>query len=112
LSRHAKDVDPRFRAIRLPAVGLVWLCGLAAGYYALLGAAAKYGCGTSDDGFACDGSGSAVGVLLVIAVIGIVIAVTLLTSERPTRAILLVSGVGFVALVCCLVAARSLLATA
>lgn len=112
MSRHAKVVDRRLRAIRLSAVGVVWLGGLTAGFYSLLSAAAKYGCGASDDGFACHGSGSVVGVLLVVAVIAIVTGVTVMTQDRAARGIVVVSGIGLAALVVCFVAARSLLATA
>jgi hypothetical protein len=111
VSRHARDADQRLRVVRLSALGVIWLCGLAAGFFGLLSAAARYGC-DSGDGFACRGSGSAVGVLLVVAVVGIVTTVTVLTHERPARDVLVISGVGLAALVCCLVAARSLLATA
>ena len=89
MSRQAKVVDQPHRAIRLSAVALVWLGGLAAGFFALLSAAARYGCGPEDDGFACQTSGSFVGILIVVA-----------------------AAVGLAALAVCLVAARSVLATA
>jgi hypothetical protein len=52
------------------------------------------------------------GVLLVVAVIAIVTTTTVMTHDRPTRGILVVSCIGLAALAVCFVAARSLLATA
>jgi hypothetical protein len=112
LARHAKAVDQRDRPIRLSAVAAVWLAGLVAGFYGLLGAAARYGCGVNDHGLACRGSGSVLGILIVVAVIGVVTAVTLLAADRPRRSTVTIAGVGLAALVFCFIAARSLLATA
>jgi hypothetical protein len=112
LARHAKGVDGRIRVIRLSTLAVVWLAGLAAGFVGALSAVARYGCGTNDDGFACRGSGSLVGVLIVAAAIVIVVAVTLMTHDRPARRVLTVGGVGVASLVICLVAARGLLSTA
>jgi hypothetical protein len=112
LARHAKSVDGRLRAIRLSTVSIIWLGGLAAGFFGLLGAAAKYGCASGDNGFGCRTSGSVVGILLVIAVIAVVIAVTVLTHDRPLRRILVVGIVGLAVLALCFAAAQVLLATA
>jgi hypothetical protein len=111
LARHAKIVDRRIRTIRVSTVIVVWLCGLGAGFYGLLSAAARYGCSSSDDGFACHTSGSVVGGLIVVAVIAVVTTVTVMTYDRPARRVLLVGGIGIVALVACFAAARGLLAT-
>jgi hypothetical protein len=92
-------------------VGLVWLCGLAAGFFSILAAAARYGCGRNDSGLACRTSGSVLGILLVIAVITVVAAVTVMTHDRPARRVMIAGGVGFASLVACLVAAHGLLAT-
>lgn len=89
----------------------MWLCGLAAGFFGLLSAAARYGCSDSDKGFACGTSGSLVGGLVVVAVIAVVTAVTVMTYDRPARRVLTVGGIGIVALAICFGAARGLLAT-
>jgi uncharacterized membrane protein len=111
VARHARTVDRRARVIRLSTVTVVWIGGLTAGFFGLLGAAARYGCGTSDTGLACRTSGSVVGGLIVVAVIIVVTTVTVLTHERPPRRVLTTGGIGLVALVLCLVAARGLLGT-
>jgi DMSO/TMAO reductase YedYZ heme-binding membrane subunit len=111
LPRHAKIVDRRARTTRLSTVTLVWVCGLAAGFFGLLAAAARYGCGADDNGFACRTSGSAVGVLILIGVVAVVTAVTVLTHNRPPRRVLAIGGVGIVGLALCLVCARMLLGT-
>jgi hypothetical protein len=112
LSRDGKVVDPRLRRIRRAVLTGVWAVGLVTGYFGLLGAAARYGCSDTDNGFACRTSGSVAGVLILLAVIAIVTAVTVLAADRPARGLLTVAGIGLAALVLCFVAARSLLATA
>jgi hypothetical protein len=92
-------------------VAVVWLGGLGAGFFGLLGAAAKYGCGANDHGLACRTSGSVVGVLIVVAVVIVVTAVTVLTHERTPRGVVVAGGLGLVVLVLCFVAARLLLGT-
>jgi hypothetical protein len=112
LPRHARVVDQRLRAIRLSSLAFVWLCGLAAALYAVLAAAAKYGCVTGDQGMACKTSGSVLGIVLLITIIAIVALVTLTTMNRPPRRVLVISGFGVAALAVCGVAAASLLSTA
>jgi hypothetical protein len=112
VQRRAEDVDRRVHTIRVGTVLLVWLCGLAAGFYGLLAAAARYGCGVHQTGLACRGSGSLIGILIVIVVIAVVTAVTIVVPNRPPRGVLIAGGAGLAALVLCLVAARSVLATA
>jgi hypothetical protein len=92
-------------------VAVVWLAGLGAGFFALLGAAAKYGCGGSDDGLACHTSGSLLGVLLVLIVIAVVTAVTVLSDDRAGRGMLLLGAAGLAALLVCFAASRMLLDT-
>jgi len=87
------------------------LAGLAAGFFGLLGAAAKYGCGGSDTGLACRTSGSVLGVLLIVVVIAVVTAVTVLSHARSPRDTVLIGATGLVALGLCFVAARMLLDT-
>ena len=90
---------------------MVWLGGLAAGFFGLLAAAARYGCGASDNGLACRGSGSLLGILVVLAVVAVVTAVTVLSHERAPRHVLVLGAVGLIALMGCFMAARSLLDT-
>jgi hypothetical protein len=112
LPRHASPVDERRRVIRLSCVAFVWLCGLGAGLCAVLAAAAKYGCMGGDQALACKTSGSVLGVVLLITVIATVTVVALTTVNRPTRAVIVISAVGVVALAICTFAAASLLSTA
>lgn len=111
MARHARTVDARSRAIRLGTLLLVWLGGLAAGLFGLLGAAARYGCRTTDQGLACRAAGSFVGVLLVVVVIAIVTAVTVLTIDSPPKRVLAAGAFGLVGLASCLYAARVLLSS-
>jgi hypothetical protein len=111
LPRHAKVVDQRLRTIRLSTVAFVWLCGLAAGLYAVLAAAAKYGCMNGDDAVGCKTSGSVLGIVLLVTVIAIVIVVTLTTANRAARGVLVVGVFGVVGLAICAFAAASLLST-
>jgi hypothetical protein len=111
LPRHAKVVDGRTRKIRVSTIFVVWVGGLAAGFFGLLGTVARYGCAASDDGLACRTSGSVVGVLIVIAVVVIVTAVTVMTNDRPRRRVIIVGAVGFAGLAFCFAAARTLLGT-
>ena len=111
MARHARSFDQRASTVRRSTVAAIWLGGLAAGFFGLLGAAAKYGCGANDHGLACRTSGSALGVLVVVAVVAVVTAVTVLTHERPPRRVLTIGGIGLVALLVCFLAARALLGT-
>jgi hypothetical protein len=95
----------------MTTVTVVWLGGLAAGFFGLLGAAARYGCGASDKGLACHGTGTTLGVIIVLAVVATVTAVTVLTHDREPRPVLAIGGAGLVALALCFVFARMLLGT-
>ena len=92
-------------------MGFVWLCGLAAGLYAVLAAAAKYGCMSGDRGLGCTTSGSLLGIALLLATIVIVTVVTLMTANRPPGRVLVIGAVGVGCLAICAVAAASMLAT-
>jgi hypothetical protein len=92
-------------------VGVVWIAGLAAGFFGLLGAAARYGCGANDKGLACQGTGSLLGVLIVVAVVAVVTSVTVLTHDRQPRRVLTVGAMGLVGLAACFLLARVLLGT-
>lgn len=91
----------------------VWLCGLAAGFFALLSGAAKYTtCSSHASGLACRASGSGLGFAIVVAVILVVAVATATTYGRDTRRVLVIGLVAIAALAGCLIAARSLLGTA
>jgi hypothetical protein len=92
-------------------VSVIWLAGLAAGFFGLLSAAAKYGCASTDRGLGCRTSGSILGTLVVVAVVAVVTLVTVVTHDQPTRRVVVVGIAGLVVLGACFVAARLLLAT-
>jgi hypothetical protein len=89
----------------------VWLCGLAAGFYAALAAAAKYGCAGGDTSIGCKTSGSVLGIVLLVTIIAIVTVVTLATTNRPRRGVFIIAAIGVGGLAICTFAAASLLAT-
>jgi hypothetical protein len=107
----AGSVDARARTVRFVAVAVVWFGGLAAGFVGMLAAAAHYGCGIHDSGLACERSGSVCGALIVVAVVAVVVAVTMLTFDRPARRVLVVSGIGFALLAVLFALAAVLLST-
>jgi uncharacterized membrane protein len=111
LPRHAKALDQQLGVIRWSTVAFVWLCGLAAGFCAVLAAAAKYGCMSGDRAVGCKTSGSVLGIVLLITVIVIVTVVTLTTANRPRQRVLVIGGIGVAGLAICTIAAVSLLAT-
>jgi hypothetical protein len=111
VARHARAVDRRTRTVRVSTVAVVWICGLTAGFFALLSAAARYGCGAGDKGLACRTSGSVVGILVVIAVIVVVTTVTVMSHDRPPRRLLTIGLTGVAVLTLCFLAARALLGT-
>lgn len=110
-ARHAHTGDPRARRIRLATVLLVWLAGLAAGFFAILASFVRFGCGDGDDGLACQNSGTALAIAVVVGVIAIVTVVTVLTYEREPRRIVITGVGGLIALAALFLAARSLLST-
>ena len=89
---------------------MIWLAGLVAGFFGLLGATTRYGCASGDDSFACQTAGSVVGVLIVVAVVVVVAAVTLLTANSSLRRIAVIGGAGLFVLALCIVAGQLLLA--
>ena len=111
MSRHVSTVDARDRRVRLAVVAVVWLAGLAAGFFALLSCLARYGCGASGGGLACHNSGTALGVLKVVGVVAVVVAVTVLTYGKPPRTAAIVGAIGLVLLLGCFLGARALLGT-
>lgn len=84
---------------------------MAAGFFGLLGAAARYGCGSNDHGLACRDSGSVLAVLIVLAVVAVVTTVTVLTHDRAPRRVVTIGIAGLLALLLCFLGARGLLAT-
>ncbi|HEV7204292.1 MAG TPA: hypothetical protein VGN18_06745 [Jatrophihabitans sp.] len=112
MARHSRGVDGRSRAARRIVLTVVWLGGLAAGLVALLAASAKYGCMPGSSGLGCRTSGSMLGFALVPVVILIVTAVTVLTDRGEPRHVIVVGGVGIVALLACFLVAEGILGTA
>ena len=107
-----RPAGSRQRPLRLPILALVWLVGLAAGLFALLGAAARYTtCSAHATSLACRGTGTSLGVALVACVIAVVTAATVLSYGRARRAVLTIGGAAILVLVGLFLAARALLAT-
>lgn len=100
------------RLIRLGVLALVWLCGIAAGLFALLSAGARYTtCSAGSASLACTGSGTALGALLVVAVVAGVTVATLVSYGRERRTLLVIGGAALVLQLGLLLAAHALLAT-
>jgi hypothetical protein len=111
LPRHAKVIDQRLRVIRLATVAGIWAFGLIAGLYATLAAVAKYGCMSDAEGFGCGTPGSVLGIVLLLTVMGVVTLVSLICPSRAARPVLVIGGLGVLALTACLIGSLSLLAT-
>ena len=111
MARHARERDARLRAFRGSALTLIWLGGLVTGFYGVLSVAARYGCGRSAHGLGCKTSGSALGGLIVRAVIAVVTTVTVVTHDRDGRRIGIAAGLGFIGLAVCFICAQALIAT-
>jgi hypothetical protein len=112
VARHAKQIDTRWRFARAFALTFIWLGGLAAGFFAILGAAARYSCGPSAHGLACRPAGTAAGGGLIIAVIVVVTAVTVATHDSGHRRLVGWTVAGATALVGCYFGAHALIGTA
>jgi hypothetical protein len=99
--------------VRASVLAIVWLAGLAAGFFALLSVAARYTtCTTSAHGLACRPAGTAIGGSLVIGVIATVTAATVLTHDRGPRRSATWGLFGTAALGASYLAAHALLGTA
>lgn len=97
----------------MAALAVVWLGGLAVGIYSLLSVAATYSCGRSAHGLACRPAGTALGALLVVAVIVVVTAVTVMAPDaRRTGRLAGTVTLGLVVLAGFYFGARALLSTA
>jgi hypothetical protein len=94
-------------------IAILWICGLLAGFYAMLSVGTRYGCGVNAHGLACRSTGTILGVGIVVAVIATVTAASLLAWDATTwRARLLRMSAGLALLIGCLFAARALIGTA
>ena len=112
MGRHSTSAGGRPRSLRLPTLLLVWLAGLAAGLFALLGAAARYTtCSSHATSLACRSTGTSLGVVLVVCVIAIVTAATVLSYGRTRRGVVTIGLVAILVLVGLFFASRALLAT-
>jgi len=113
VGRHAKPVSSRSRLARASALAIVWIGGLAAGFFALLSVAARYTtCSASAHGLACRPVGTAIGGSLVIGVIATVTAATVLTHDRGPRRSATWGVLGVATLGVCYLGAHALLGTA
>jgi hypothetical protein len=112
VARHVRVASNRWRFARASALTFIWLAGLATGFFAILGAAARYSCSPSAHGLACRPAGTALGGGLVVGVIAIVTSVTVATHDSGRRRLVAWTVGGALALAACLVAARALIATA
>jgi hypothetical protein len=113
VGRHAKAVSQLSRFARASALVLVWLGGLAAGFFALLGVGARYtSCSAGAHGLACRPAGTAVGGLIVLGVIATVTTATVLTHNRAPSRIMAWAVFGVTALGGWYFAAHALLDTA
>jgi hypothetical protein len=93
-------------------VALLWLAGLGAGFYSIIGVGARYGCSTNDRGLACRPEGTALAAGLVLGVIVVVTAGTVLAQDAPSWSVRLRRLlVAVVLLAACVVGAHALLDT-
>lgn len=112
MGRHSDPAPGAPRAVRGTTLILIWLAGLGAGLFALLGAAAKYTtCSSKATTLACRGSGTALGVVIVVAVVAVVTTITVATHGRDRRWIILAGVAGLLLLAGLFFGARALLQT-
>jgi hypothetical protein len=102
----------RWRLARASALTFVWLAGLTAGFFAILGTAARFSCAPSAHGLACRPAGTALGGGLIAGVIAIVTAVTVATHDSGRRRLVAWTIGGALGLLACFLAARGLIGTA
>jgi hypothetical protein len=101
------------RALRWTAVAVVWAAGVAAGLFALLAGGSRFAtCSAHATGLACRSTGTALAVLLLLAVVAVVSTATVLAVSRTPAHLVVLTVVALVLLAGCLIGARSLLATA
>jgi hypothetical protein len=100
------------RVARLGVVAILWLAGLGTGFYAILSVGARYGCARTDEGLACGTTGTALGALLILAVILVVTAGTVFSQDAGNWRVRVIYVVAALVLLgACLVGAHALLAT-
>ena len=97
--------------MRGSSLALIWLGGLAAGFYAMLSVVARYGCARTAHGLGCRTSGSALGGVIVVAVIAVVTTVTVATHGQERRRIGVSTVFGVLGLAVCVACAHALIAT-
>jgi uncharacterized membrane protein len=112
VGRHTDPAAGAPRAVRLTTIVLVWLAGILAGLFALLGAAARYTtCSSKATTLACRSSGTTVGAVLVIAVVTVVTTITVATHGKDRRWITIAGVHALLVLACLFLASRALLDT-
>jgi hypothetical protein len=111
VGRHTKEPTKQWRLARGSALVLIWLGGLAAGFFAILSAAARYSCGPTAHGLACRPAGSALGLVIALCVVATVTTVTVFTHDRGPRRLVGMTGLGATALLACYLGAHALVGT-
>jgi hypothetical protein len=112
VGRHSDPVASGSPAIRVATLVIVWLAGIGAGLFALLDAAARFTtCSAHASTLACRGTGTTLGVALVLTVVAVVTTITVSTYGRHGRWVTLAGGVALVLLGGLFFAARALLET-
>ena len=101
------------RPLRWVAVLLVWAAGIAAGLFTLLAGGSRFAtCSAHATGLACGNGGTALAVLLLIAIVATVTTATIVATTRTAPQLAALTVVAIAVLVGLLFGARSLLATA
>ncbi|MEO8888732.1 MAG: hypothetical protein ABI301_04580 [Jatrophihabitantaceae bacterium] len=112
MGRHSNSAEAAPRAVRGTTLLLVWLAGIGAGLFALLGAAAKYTtCSSKATTLACRSSGTTLGGVLVVAVVAVVTTITVATHGRDRRWIMIAGVIALALLAALFIASRALLST-
>jgi hypothetical protein len=112
VGRHSNAVAGTSRAVRGTTLLVIWLAGIGAGLFALLGAAAKSTtCSAKATTLACRSSGTMLGAVLVVAVVAVVTTITVATHGRDRRWTIVAGVIGLLVLAALFLAARALLST-
>jgi hypothetical protein len=112
VARHVRVPSSRWRAARAGALTVIWLAGLASGFFAILAAASRFSCSPSAHGLACRPAGTAVSTVLVLGVIATVTSVTVATHDSGRRRLVGWTVGGAIMLALCFLLARAVIATA
>jgi hypothetical protein len=108
------DDEVPSRSARLWTIAAIWVLGLAAGFFAIVAATAKYGCAAADDGPACTTAGSVFSLVLaagVVVTVGVVTAILLSAAPGSGRRIRRATTTGLALLVLALAVAVTLVGT-